>query len=187
MKAIIAAGPKQPEEPFPKDPLQNGRSLSTNYYYYITQSGLKLPKYWLCYSPSMGRVYCQPCWLFFNENGTSYVFQNPWGITVVKDWRHLSQEMQGHESSAHHAEACVIYEQWRYCKTKEEVLPKSLREKINFWQKVLERLLNAMLMLPVYNLPFCASSDEISKDNKDNFLSFSSLPNTNFRLTFTTT
>ena len=30
-KAIITAGPKQPEEPFPKDPLQGGRSFSTNY------------------------------------------------------------------------------------------------------------------------------------------------------------
>ena len=33
-KAIIAAGPKQPEGPFPKDPLQTSRSISTNYYHY---------------------------------------------------------------------------------------------------------------------------------------------------------
>ena len=36
--AIIAAGAKQPEVPFPKDPLQSGRLFSTNYYHYVTQS-----------------------------------------------------------------------------------------------------------------------------------------------------
>ena len=41
-RAIIAAGPKQPEGPFPKDPLQSGRLFSTNYYHYVTQSGLNL-------------------------------------------------------------------------------------------------------------------------------------------------
>ena len=46
-KAIIAAGPKQPKGPFPKDPLQSGRLFLTNYYHYVTQSGLKLQRYWL--------------------------------------------------------------------------------------------------------------------------------------------
>ena len=41
-KAIIAASPKHPEAPFPKDPLQSGRLFSTNYYHYGAQSGLKL-------------------------------------------------------------------------------------------------------------------------------------------------
>ena len=40
-KAIIAAGPKQPKGPFPEVPLQSGRSFSTNYYHFATQSGLK--------------------------------------------------------------------------------------------------------------------------------------------------
>ena len=57
-KALIAAGPKQSEGPFPKDPLQSGRSFLTNYYHSETQSSLKLQKYWLCYSSSMDRVYC---------------------------------------------------------------------------------------------------------------------------------
>ena len=73
-KAIIATGPKQSEGPFPKDPLQNSRSISTNYHHFVTQLGLKLRRYWLCYSLSMDCVYCQPCWLFSHETvspGTS--------------------------------------------------------------------------------------------------------------------
>ena len=55
-KAIIAAAPKQPEGCFPKDPLQSGRLFSTNYHHYVTQSGLKLERYWIFYSSSMGCV-----------------------------------------------------------------------------------------------------------------------------------
>ena len=60
-EAIIAAGAKQPEGSFPKDPLQSGCLFSTNYYHYVTQSSLKLRRYWLCYLSNMDCVYCQPC------------------------------------------------------------------------------------------------------------------------------
>ena len=49
-KAIIAAGLKQLEGPFPKNPLQSRCLFSTNYYYFVTQSGLRLRRYWLCYA-----------------------------------------------------------------------------------------------------------------------------------------
>ena len=82
-RAIIAAGPTQPEGPFPKDPPQTGRSFSNSYYSFITQSGVTLRRFWLCYSRSINRVYCQPCWLFSCKNappsrpGTSFSHQNP--------------------------------------------------------------------------------------------------------------
>ena len=77
-RAIIAAGPTQPEGPFPKDPPQTGRSFSNSYYSFITPSGVILRRFWLCYSRSIDRVYCQPCWLFSCKNappsrlGTSF-------------------------------------------------------------------------------------------------------------------
>ena len=47
----------------------------------------------------------------------------------------------------------------------------SLLEKTNFWQNNSERLVNVTLMLAKHYLPFCGSSNELSKDNKGNFLS----------------
>ena len=41
-KAVIAAGPKQPKELFPKNLLQSSCSFSINYYHFVTQSGVKL-------------------------------------------------------------------------------------------------------------------------------------------------
>ena len=70
-----------------------------------------------------------------------------------------------------------MYEQWRNNTTIEEILHVSLLEKINFWQKVLERLLNVTLMLAMCNSRFRWSTEELSSENKGNFLSFSSSPN----------
>ena len=54
--------------------------------------------------------------------------------------------------------------------TIEEALHESLLEKTNFWQNVLKRLMNVMLMLAKYNLPFRGSGEELSKNSKSNFL-----------------
>ena len=59
----------------------------------------------------------------------------------------------------------VIYEQWRNRGTIEEALHESLLE------NVLERPMNVKLMLAKCNLRFRGSSEELSKNNKDNFFS----------------
>ena len=122
----------------------------------------------------MDRVYCRPAGYFLMKmslQGLLNAIQNPRGTTGLNDCRHLSQRIRSHESSTHHAEACIMYEQWRNKGTIEEALHKSLLEKTNFWQNVLERLGNVTLMLATCNLPFRGPSEELSKDNKGNFLS----------------
>ena len=52
-RAIIAAGPTQPEGPFPKDSPQTGCSFSNSYYSFITLSGVTLRRFWLCYSRTL--------------------------------------------------------------------------------------------------------------------------------------
>ena len=165
--------------------------FSTTYYHYVTQSGLKLRRYCLCYSQARTVFTVSPAGYFLIKMspGTSYALQNPWGTTGLNDWRHLSQRIRSHESSAHHAEACVIYEQWRNKGTIEKALHESLLKKTNFWQNVLERLVNVTLMLAKCNLLFRGSREEFSKDNKGNFLSFIQLlaKYDTFRQAFTTT
>ena len=56
----------------------------------------------------------------------------PLGTTGLNDWRHLLQRIRSHESSTHHAEACVIHEQWRNRGTIEEALHESFLEKQTF-------------------------------------------------------
>ena len=134
----------------------------------------------------MDRVYCQPAGYFLIKMSLQGLLMH---FKTLEVQQVLSQRIQSHESSTHYAEACVIYGQWRNKGTIEEAWHESLLEKTNFWQNVLERLVNAALMLAKCNLPFCGSSEELLKDDKGNFFSIIQLLDKydSFRQTFTTT
>ena len=78
-KEIIAAGSKQPKGPFPKDLLKSGRSFSTNYYHFVTQSwnynniGYVIYQAWTLFTAN-------PAVYFFMKMSPpriSYALQNP--------------------------------------------------------------------------------------------------------------
>ncbi|GFY34620.1 putative transposable element [Trichonephila clavipes] len=54
---ILKLGPYQPEGNFQKD--AKGRSFSSSYYSFISKSGQKIERKWLCYSTRLHIVYCQ--------------------------------------------------------------------------------------------------------------------------------
>lgn len=172
-KRIIASGPCQPCGPFPKDVKQSGRSFSNNFFSFITKSGIKLNRSWLCYSQKLDCVYCQPCWLFPQQ--VEFVFSNPWRDSGVRDWKHITERIRSHEQSQHHTDSCIAYEQWRKYEIIDEALDKSLRQERNFWRNVLERVINVSLTLATCNLPFRGRSSKIEDSDKGNFLSIMEL------------
>lgn len=163
-KRIIELGPYQPVGPFPYDGKQ-GRSFSDNYFTLKSKSGLKLKRTWLCYSSKLDCVYCQPCWLFPQKGPVG-----GWD-SGLRDWKHLSDRIKTHENSQHHADSCLVYEQWRRHGSIDDALEKGLKEERNFWRKVLKRVLDVSLMLATCNLPFRGDSWHITDRNKGNFLS----------------
>ncbi|XP_046686683.1 zinc finger MYM-type protein 1-like [Homalodisca vitripennis] len=160
----LGLGPYQPVGPFPYDGKQ-GRSFSDNYFTLKSKSGLKLKRTWLCYSSKLDCVYCQPCWLF-PQKGPVVGWDSG-----LRDWKHLSDRIKTHENSQHHADSCLVYEQWRRHGSIDDALEKGLKEERNFWRKVLKRVLDVSLMLATCNLPFRGDSWHITDRNKGNFLS----------------
>ena len=69
------------------------------------------------------------------------------------------------EFNAMKAPHIMLRNRWKI----EEALHKSLLEKTNSRQNVLERVVNVELMLAKCNLPFRGSCEELSKDNNGNF------------------
>ena len=106
----------------------------------------------------MDCVYCQPYWLFCH--GTTY---NPWGTTGLNDWKQLSHIMWRRVS--------YMSNEQTGDNRRSVALKHAFLKKTNFWQNVLERLMNVTLMLAKCNLPLRGSSEELSKDNKSNFFS----------------
>ncbi|XP_065650944.1 zinc finger MYM-type protein 5-like [Hydra vulgaris] len=137
-RLLVRIPPHRPKGPFPKDYNQQNRSFSETYFYYTSKYG-PVPRIWLCYSIFLEAVYCEPCWLFSNQN-------SQWK-TGLKDWKKLSTRITSHASSQAHVNACAIYELWKTNQTIDETQEEQLRYKASFWKMALERLIRITRML----------------------------------------
>lgn len=57
---VFTYGPCRPERPFVKDPTQKNRHFSETYYSVVNSCGQTIQRFWLCYSPILDAVYCEP-------------------------------------------------------------------------------------------------------------------------------
>ncbi|CAK6980756.1 hypothetical protein F7725_013470, partial [Scomber scombrus] len=94
---LIATGSCRPTGPFPRDKMQGNRCFSDKYYTTTTKAGIKLPRPWLCYSPTLDCAYCEPCWLFSDRSAPFY--SDAW-VKGVRDWQHLSARIDSHAFDA---------------------------------------------------------------------------------------
>lgn len=103
--SILLLEPCRPEGPFPKD--GKNRSFNSDFYYLETKTGQKLERFWLCYSPVMDGVYCEPCWLFADRNDPN--FKDAWTTGRIKDWQGISKKIKEHEVTRIHLNSCLVY------------------------------------------------------------------------------
>lgn len=157
---IVTQGPCQPIITFPKD--NSNRSFSTFYYSKKSHAGQIILRKWLCYSAIDNKAYCEPCWLFSTTNtfwkqGTS-------------DWKGLSKKVKFHEQSQYHITCCYIYDHWKSNKCIDKALEETIRNECNFWQKILQRLIDITLILAKNSLAFRGHRETIDQVYNGNFL-----------------
>lgn len=165
---IISQGSCKPKGIFPRDEKQGGRCFSETYYTMKTKAGISIPRVWLCYSPKLDSVYCEPCWLFADRNSNAY---NAAWVTGVRDWRHLTDKISTHEKSQQHLNACIVFQHWRTHGTVDEENEREILKAKNFWRQVLDRLINITLTMSMCNLPFRGHREVLGDVNNGNFLS----------------
>ncbi|XP_034088616.1 zinc finger MYM-type protein 5-like [Gymnodraco acuticeps] len=107
---ILNNGPCKPEGPFKRD--GKGRCFSKEFYNKTSKIGCRIPRKWLCYSPSMDRVYCEQCWLFGDRPSAHHLHQ-AWRRIGINDWQDLSKKIKEHKLSRSHLAACVVYDTWK--------------------------------------------------------------------------
>ncbi|XP_065665697.1 zinc finger MYM-type protein 1-like [Hydra vulgaris] len=159
---LVCIPPHQPKGPFPKDYNQQNKSFSKTYYYYTSKYG-PVPRIWLCYSILLDAVYCEPCWLFSNQN-------SQWK-TGLKDWKNLSTRISSHTSSQAHVNACAVYELWKTNQTINEIQEEQLRYRASLRKMALERLIRITLMLAKNSLAFSGHREGFTGDYNGNFFS----------------
>lgn len=162
-KIILDLGPCRPQGPFPRD--NKDRCFSTSFYKTASKSGFQIENTWLCYSPKLNVVYCEPCWLF------SVSRESGW-ITGINDWQGLSKKIKKHVDSQNHTRACLVKEQWKKQKgTVDSALESTIQVEMTFWGKVLERLIKITLKLAKNSNSFRGHREHIDDIYNGNFLS----------------
>ncbi|KAF3837719.1 hypothetical protein F7725_009487 [Dissostichus mawsoni] len=137
---ILNNGPCKPEGPFKRD--GKGRCFSKEFYNKTSKIGCRIPRKWLCYSPSMDRVYCEQCWLF------------------------------GDRPSAHHLhQPCVVYDTWKNNLTIDAQISSEFKREVGFWTEVLTRITDVTLTLASRNSAFRGHREKIGDIDNGNFLS----------------
>lgn len=119
---IITTGSCKPSGPFPRN--QNNR-FSEKFYCKSTKAGN-----WLCYLPKLECAYCEPCLLFAYRSSPFYI--NAW-VKRVRDWGHLLEKIELHESYQLHIGACVMYDQWKLHGTIDAQLERDVCNMTLFW------------------------------------------------------
>lgn len=160
---IIDNEPCRPLGPFPKD--INNRSFSSFYYSELSKSGIKTERWWLCYSMKLNECYCQPCWLFCKLQKPDQF------VRGFSDWNHLNRIIKRHEGNDEHNKCCAIFDKWKNNKTIDKAQESLLRQEINKWRQILERIIDVTLTLATTNMPFRGTNENLDSSNPGVFLS----------------
>ena len=134
------------------------------------QRGVRQPRgvKWLCYSPKIDRIYCEPCWLFGERRSACH--NSAW-TTGINDWQGLSRKIKEHEHTRSHMAACVVYDTWQGHQSIDEQISAEYKKKVNFWSGVLTRIVDVTLTLASCNVAFRADHEKLGEINNGNFLS----------------
>lgn len=164
-KFIIENGPCRPKMIFPKD--DKKRRFSASFYTRISYTGQVTNLFWLCYSAIENKAYCEPCWLFGNNQQLHNI------VNGTNDWKNLHQTITRHMQSHLHINCCIIYNNWKVGQS--IIFNKNLERKLlnekKFWTDVLERLFSITLRLTKCSLPFRGHREHIFEIYNGNFLS----------------
>jgi hypothetical protein len=146
-RSILLHGPCKPVNiEFPYSPDGKGilRRFSVQFYYKTTNTGLRLPRTWICYSVILDCTYCETCWLFADRKKNN--FKINW-ISGINDWHHIGEKIGTHEISQQHIQATEVRVRW----LKNETIDKHMEDKIvkeaSFWRSVLIRLIKNHFIL----------------------------------------
>ena len=147
-RAIIGHGPCKPtSEKYFTNPegLPNFRES----YYHHTDGNIKVPRQWLCYSPTLNRPYCDVCWLFAERKS---LINRAWIDGARGDIKNMSSKIHKHEKSDQHILAARTFGRWVAGKTVDKEAEKQKQLSLSFWTKVLHRLVAIILTLCSLNL-----------------------------------
>ena len=142
---------------------EQNRSFSNRYFVKKMKNGQLLERSWLCYSTSVGSVFCLPCKLF-SKTPSQYT-------TGFSDWKHIGTCLENHENSDEHKNSMLV---WLTRRENKSVLDKQLQEQLRketeYYHNVLKRVIAVVKFLSVRGLAFRGSEEVFGSPHNGNFM-----------------
>ncbi len=118
------------------------------HYTFWSKGNLKIEREWLCFSPTLEKVYCDVCWLFGNRSNHNFRMEWVMGVSFDENKKTgLLKRIKTHEQSEAHVAATHIYQQWKTEKRMDERLESNIQEETNIWRKVISRVVHIILTM----------------------------------------
>jgi len=140
------------------------RKCSVNLFDREKKNGELVKRFWLCFSPTTGKLYCSACKLM--SSSRSQLTHD--GFC---DWKHASARLAEHETSKDHIAAVVsVARRGKELGIIEHDMIRQLTEVENYWRQVLKRVVSVITLLCERGLAFRGDNETIGSANNGNYL-----------------
>ena len=127
-------------------------------------TGEKTERTWLCYSPSLGRLFCFHCKILASTP------KSPLNDEGLSDWKHAEMLLSRHESSASHRQTlCTASSLKRAIGRIDSALVQQTETAKAYWRCVLHRIFS-VCFLTKRGLPFRGHDEIIGSPHNGNYL-----------------
>lgn len=141
------------------------RYFSPNLYVKKLRNGEKSERKWIMFSEYNGSIFCFVCKIFSNNSN------NPFVKDGFSNWKKGEEYICSHENSKDHLKCMMEFLTYS---SKNSCIDKNLRvalaNDVQYWHKVLRRVLAVVRFLSERGLPFRGSNEVIGSPNNGNFL-----------------
>lgn len=144
-----------------------GRRFSTFHKYRELPNGSQIERDWLVYSPSKEAIFCFVCRLFGSNINDADNF-NKMGFN---DWKNSGRSIQCHEHSKQHQEHYLTFRRIaKQAGSIESSLLSGLEIEMDYWRRILNRIVSVVKFLGSRGLSFRGSNQRIGSNQNGNYL-----------------
>lgn len=155
---------------FKQFPNKENRCFSLNYVKRLLANGNLVDRDWIVYSPSQHAVFCFVCRLF----GSGINRAKEYALVGFNDWKNASRGFSTHEKSKQHLLNDLAYrtrsKQVNAAVSLDSSFTTQTEIEMEYWRKVLQRVVSVVKFLGRRGLPFRGSNQTIGSNQNGNFL-----------------
>ena len=130
-------------------------------------NGEKVGRNWLCYSPTIGNVYCFMCKLMPKQTKDPGIFSN----VGFRDWKHADRAISRHEGSKYHRDSILAVMTLGTVSGRidTQIVEASKYER-QYWRDVLARVVAVVKFLAERGFPFRGHNEIFGSPTNGNFM-----------------